>query len=146
MGQRFVQIYGQGESPMTITALAREHLADSAHPQWEERISSVGVAQSAVEVCVFDEAGMPQPAGTIGEIVVRGDTVMPGYWNNPEATASTLKNGWLYTGDTGCMDEHGFLTLKDRSKDLIISGGFNIYPREIEEVLLTHPTKNKNSK
>ena len=139
IGQRFVQIYGQGESPMTITALAREHLADSAHPQWEERISSVGVAQSAVEVCVFDEAGMPQPAGTIGEIVVRGDTVMPGYWNNPEATASTLKNGWLYTGDTGCMDEHGFLTLKDRSKDLIISGGSNIYPREIEEVLLTHP-------
>lgn len=139
MGQRFVQIYGQGESPMTITALAREHLANALHPQWEERIASVGVAQAAVEVRVFDDAGKPQPSGTIGEIGVRGDTVMPGYWNNPEATASTLKNGWLYTGDTGCMDSHGFLTLKDRSKDLIISGASNIYPREIEEVLLTHP-------
>ncbi len=139
MGQRFVQIYGQGESPMTITALAREHLANSLHPEWEGRIASVGVAQAAVEVNVFDDKGNQLPAGAIGEIVVRGDTVMAGYWNNPQATASTLKNGWLYTGDTGCMDSHGFLTLKDRSKDLIISGASNIYPREIEEVLLTHP-------
>ncbi|MES2190455.1 MAG: AMP-binding protein [Pseudomonadota bacterium] len=139
MGPRFVQIYGQGESPMTITALARGHLADSAHPQWEQRIASVGVAQAMVEVRVFDDNGKPVPPGAIGEIVVRGDTVMPGYWNKPEATADTLKDGWLYTGDTGCMDTHGFLTLKDRSKDLIISGASNIYPREIEEVLLTHP-------
>lgn len=139
MGPRFVQIYGQGESPMTITALAREHLADSRHPQWEQRIASVGVAQSVVEVRVFDDDGKPVPPGAIGEIVVRGDTVMPGYWNSPQATASTLKDSWLYTGDTGCMDAHGFLTLKDRSKDLIISGASNIYPREIEEVLLTHP-------
>ncbi len=139
MGPRFVQIYGQGESPMTITALAREHLADSGHPQWEQRIASVGVAQSLVEVRVFGDDGKPVPLGAIGEIVVRGDTVMPGYWNNPQATASTLKGGWLHTGDTGCMDAHGFVTLKDRSKDLIISGASNIYPREIEEVLLTHP-------
>ncbi len=139
MGPCFAQIYGQGESPMTITALSREHLADSNHPEWEQRIASVGVAQALVEVRVVDDTGQPASEGTIGEIVVRGDTVMPGYWNKPEATADTLRNGWLYTGDTGCMDSHGFLTLKDRSKDLIITGGSNVYPREIEEVLLTHP-------
>ncbi len=139
MGPRFVQIYGQGESPMTITALSRAQLADAAHPEWAQRIASVGVAQALVEVRVMDDDGLPLTEGEVGEIVVRGDTVMPGYWQKPEATADTLKNGWLYTGDTGCMDAHGFLTLKDRSKDLIITGGSNVYPREIEEVLLTHP-------
>ncbi len=139
LGPRLVQIYGQGESPMTITALARQHLAERAHPRWEQRIASVGVAQSLVEVQVVDDAGRPLPAGEIGEVIVRGDTVMPGYWRNPEASAATLKNGWLHTGDNGCLDADGFLTLKDRSKDLIIAGGSNIYPREVEEVLLAHP-------
>ena len=83
--------------------------------------------------------GQPLPAGETGEVVVRGDTVMPGYWNNPNATAQTLRDGWLYTGDMGALDADGFLTLKDRSKDVIISGGSNIYPREVEEVLLLHP-------
>lgn len=139
LGPRLVQIYGQGESPMTITALARHHLTDSRHPRWEERIASVGVAQSLVEVRVVDEHGQPQACGVLGEVVVRGDPVMPGYWNNPRATASTLRDGWLYTGDMGYLDSDGFVTLKDRSKDLIISGGSNIYPREVEEVLLAHP-------
>ena len=79
------------------------------------------------------------PTGQIGEVVVKGETVMLGYWQNAEATAQTLRDGWLSTGDVGCFDEDGFLTLKDRSKDVIISGGANIYPREVEEVLLTHP-------
>ena len=139
MGNRFVQIYGQGECPMTITALAREHLADTAHPRWLERIASVGIAQSMVEVITTDDEGRTIPAGEIGEIRVRGDVVMAGYWNNPEASAAALQNGWLRTGDLGCMDADGFLTLHDRSKDLIISGGANIYPREVEEVLLRHP-------
>jgi long-chain acyl-CoA synthetase len=139
MGNRFVQIYGQGESPMTITALARAQLADRKHPRWAERMASVGVAQSLVEVRVVDAAGQPLPAGETGEVVVRGETVMPGYWNNPEATAQTLRDGWLKTGDMGQLDGDGFLTLKDRSKDVIISGGSNIYPREVEEVLLLHP-------
>jgi len=139
MGNRFVQIYGQGESPMTITALARAQLADRKHPRWAERMASVGVAQSLVEVRVVDAAGQPLPAGETGEVVVRGETVMPGYWNNPEATAQTLRDGWLNTGDMGQLDGDGFLTLKDRSKDVIISGGSNIYPREVEEVLLLHP-------
>ena len=76
--------------------------------------------------------------GETGEILVRGDVVMKGYWNNPEASAETLRGGWLHTGDMGALDEDGFLTLKDRSKDVIISGGSNIYPREVEEVLLRH--------
>jgi len=139
MGQKFVQIYGQGESPMTITALAREHLADTAHPRWAERIASVGVAHSCVQVRVVDGQDRPVPAGEPGEVVVRGETVMAGYWGNAEATAQTLRGGWLHTGDVGQLDEHGFLTLRDRSKDVIISGGSNIYPREVEEVLLLHP-------
>ncbi|MBL8487152.1 MAG: AMP-binding protein [Rhodocyclaceae bacterium] len=135
LGNRFAQIYGQGESPMTITAMdkAAHAVADDA------MLASVGRPYLGVEVLVADAAGRPLPPGGIGEILVRGDTVMAGYLNNPEATAKTLAGGWLHTGDMGCFDERGFLTLKDRSKDLIISGGSNIYPREVEEVLLRHP-------
>ena len=139
MGPRFVQIYGQGESPMTITALSRAQLADRAHPRWAARIASVGVAQSLVEVRVVDAQGATLPQDETGEVVVRGDPVMAGYWRNPAASAKTLRDGWLWTGDLGAMDADGFLTLKDRSKDVIISGGSNIYPREVEEVLLRHP-------
>jgi long-chain acyl-CoA synthetase len=92
-----------------------------------------------VEVVVADSADRLLPSGEAGEILVRGDTVMRGYWRDPQATAETLRGGWLHTGDVGAFDEDGFLTLKDRSKDLIISGGLNIYPREVEEVLLRHP-------
>jgi long-chain acyl-CoA synthetase len=139
MGPRFVQIYGQGETPMVATALARRHLADSAHPQHLQRLASVGVAQTPVQVRVADAQGRPLPRGEIGEVLVQGDSVMAGYWRNPEATAAAVRDGWLFTGDVGCLDEQGFLTLKDRSKDLLISGGSNIYPREVEEVLLTAP-------
>jgi long-chain acyl-CoA synthetase len=99
----------------------------------------VGVAHSCVQVRVVDGQDRPVPAGELGEVVVRGETVMAGYWGNAEATAQTLRGGWLHTGDVGQLDEHGFLTLRDRSKDVIISGGSNIYPREVEEVLLQHP-------
>jgi acyl-CoA synthetase (AMP-forming)/AMP-acid ligase II len=139
LGPKLVQIYGQGESPMTITVLAREHLANSNHPKWEERIASVGIPHSIMEVAIVDHEGVQVPSGTIGEVITKGDVVMPYYWNQAEATAKTLRDGWLYTGDTGYIDGDGFLTLKDRSKDLIISGGSNIYPRELEEVLMTHP-------
>jgi acyl-CoA synthetase (AMP-forming)/AMP-acid ligase II len=139
MGPRFVQIYGQGESPMTITALSRALIADRLHPRWRPRLGSVGVAQSCVEVRIGDENGQALPIGQTGEVLVRGAPVMLGYWRNPEATANTIRGGWLWTGDVGSMDDDGFLTLKDRSKDVIISGGSNIYPREVEEVLLLHP-------
>jgi long-chain acyl-CoA synthetase len=92
-----------------------------------------------VEVRVQDEAGAPLPVGEAGEVAVRGTPVMLGYWRNADATRKTLQDGWLLTGDVGFLDADGFLTLRDRSKDLIISGGSNIYPREVEEVLLTHP-------
>jgi long-chain acyl-CoA synthetase len=77
--------------------------------------------------------------GEVGEVLIKGDSVMAGYWRNPEATQAAIRDGWLFTGDMGCLDAHGFLTLKDRSKDLIISGGSNVYPREVEEVLLQAP-------
>jgi long-chain acyl-CoA synthetase len=139
MGPRFVQIYGQGETPMVATALSRAHLADTAHPRYLERIASVGVAQTPVQLRVADADGRALPPGEVGEVLVRGDSVMAGYWQSPEATAAALRGGWLWTGDLGSLDADGFLTLKDRSKDLIISGGSNIYPREVEEVLLTAP-------
>jgi len=139
MGSRFVQIYGQGESPMTITALSRHHLEDYAHPRYEQRIASVGVAQSLVEIRIADADRKILPTGATGEVLVRGETVMSGYWNDPESTANTIQDGWLHTGDVGSIDEDGFLTLKDRSRDVIISGGANIYPREVEETLLLHP-------
>ena len=139
LGPKLVQIYGQGEAPMTITGLAREHHLDTEHPRYLERLGSVGAARTDVEVRIVGPDGKPLPPGETGEVVVRGDVVMKGYWNNPEATRETLRGGWLHTGDLGAMDEDGFITLKDRSKDMIISGGTNIYPREIEEVLLRHP-------
>jgi long-chain acyl-CoA synthetase len=138
MGQRFVQIYGQGESPMTITALGRAWHARTDHPRYLERLASVGTAQSVMSVRITGSDGQLLPAGETGEVEAKGTAVMLGYWNNPKANAETLKDGWLRTGDVGRLDEDGFLTLSDRSKDVIISGGTNIYPREVEEALLTH--------
>ena len=131
-GEVFVQIYGQGECPMAITVLRREVIADEAHPRWAARLASVGVAQSGVALRIAGE-------GPVGEVLVRAKTVMPGYWRNEAATQETLQDGWLHTGDVGRLDADGYLTLLDRSKDMIITGGSNVYPREVEEVLLLHP-------
>jgi long-chain acyl-CoA synthetase len=139
MGPKLAQIYGQGEAPMTITALSKETHADRSRPRWREIMGSVGLPRANVEVCVSDADDRGLPVGEIGEVLVRGEVVMTGYWRDPPASAETLRGGWLHTGDMGAFDEEGFLTLKDRSKDLIISGGSNIYPREVEEVLLRHP-------
>jgi long-chain acyl-CoA synthetase len=138
-GPKLSQLYGQGESPMTITAMGPALHAQREHPRFVERLGSVGIAQSAVEVRIADADDATLPDGAIGEVLVRGDSVMAGYWRNDEASAETLRGGWLHTGDIGSFDAEGFLTLKDRSKDVIISGGTNIYPREVEEVLLRHP-------
>lgn len=139
MGPRFVQVLGQGECPMTITALSRAQVADRTHPNWRQRLAGVGVAQSVVSVRICDEDGTEMPTGDVGEICVSGLPVMAGYWQNPKATAETVIDGWLKTGDMGAMDGDGFITLHDRAKDMVISGGSNIYPREVEEVLLQHP-------
>ena len=137
-GPRLAQIYGQGESPMTITTLSRQDIADREHPRWLERLGSAGRPYACLDVMVADGQDRALPVGETGEIICRGDVVMPGYWRNDEATAQTLRGGWLHTGDVGVFDAEGYLTLKDRSKDMIISGGSNIYPREVEEVLLKH--------
>ncbi|KNB54377.1 AMP-binding protein [Streptomyces caatingaensis] len=131
---RLWQGYGQGESPGTITHLRPEDHAGPGH-----RLDGVGRARTGVEVRVADGEGRTLPPGETGEVLVRGATVMAGYWNAPDATARTLRDGWLHTGDLGRLDADGYLTLVDRAKDLIISGGSNIYPREVEEVLLRHP-------
>jgi long-chain acyl-CoA synthetase len=134
-GPRLYQLFGQGEAPMTITGLPQHY----HHPSRMAELGTAGFARTGCEVRVFDPEDRELPAGETGEIVTRSDCVMAGYWKNPEATAKTLRGGWLHTGDVGSLDERGFLTLRDRSKDMIISGGSNIYPREIEEVLLRHP-------
>ena len=138
-GPIFVQLYGQGEAPMTITGLRRaDHVVGD---RWapDAVLGSVGYPRAGVDVAVIGPGGTPVGVDQIGEIVCRGDVVMSGYWNNPAATLATLRDGWLHTGDLGSFDADGFLTLRDRSKDVVISGGSNIYPREVEEVLLEHP-------
>lgn len=137
IGPVFVQLYGQGESPMTITYLRREeHRPDRPDA---EVLTSTGVARTGMEVRVVDADGACVAARETGEILVRGPSVMAGYWNRPDATAESLRDGWLYTGDVGMLDEHGYLYVLDRMKDLIITGGSNVYAREVEEVLLSHP-------
>ncbi len=132
-GPRLYQLFGQGESPMTITGLPQSDHAARA------KLESCGFARTGVEVKIFDDQDRELPPGEVGEIVTRSDCVMAGYWENPQATAQALRGGWLHTGDLGSLDQTGYLTIRDRSKDMIISGGSNIYPREIEEVLLRHP-------
>jgi long-chain acyl-CoA synthetase len=138
-GPRFAQIYGQGESPMTITVLPKSDIADQRHPRWRERLQSAGRPFSCIALAIENERGLAFPHGEPGEILCRGETVMAGYWQDEAASAAALRDGFLHTGDVGVVDEEGYLYLKDRSKDLIIAGGSNIYPREVEEILLRHP-------
>ncbi len=139
LGPKLYQLYGQGESPMTITGLAQARHA-VADPRERQRVlASCGYARTGVEVAVVDGDGRPLPAGEVGEIVTRSPALMAGYWGDAAATRAALKHGWLYTGDLGALREDGLLTLHDRSKDMIISGGSNVYPREIEDVLLRDP-------
>ena len=143
LGPCLVQLYGQGESPMTITYLPhRDHVLDGS-PQQMKRLESAGIAHTDVEVKIVGSDDQELSAGEKGQIVTRSDLVMKGYWRNPEATAETLRNGWLHTGDIGYVDHQGYLFIMDRSKDMIISGGENIYPREIEEVIIQHQAVNE---
>lgn len=135
-GLRFTNGYGQGECPCTISMMPK-HLYGEALT--DEALTSVGFARTGVEVSIIDGDGCFQPTGEAGEIAVRSDIVMRGYLNRPDATRETIVDGWLRTGDMGIMDERGLLTLKDRSKDVIISGGSNIYPAEIETILSNLP-------
>lgn len=137
-GPVFVQLYGQGEAPITITGLsaaAHVRLLAAGDP----RIGSAGQVRTDVEAHCVDQDDNVLPAGEAGEVVARGDVVMPGYWANPEASAEALRGGWLHTGDIGYFDDKGYLFLLDRAKDMVISGGNNVYPREVEEVIILHP-------
>ena len=139
-GQSLYQLYGQGETPMTISNLTKKMHHSFYGMDHDYILSSVGVARTGVEISIVSQDGEEVPTDSIGEIITRSPCVMSGYLNNESATKNTLKNGWLYTGDMGTIDKYGVLTLKDRSKDLIISGGMNIYPREIEDLLIKFPT------
>ena len=127
-GRVFAQTYGQAESPMVITCL---------QPEDHDRIGSCGRPFTIVEVAVLDAQDRPLPPGERGEIVCRGPQTMAYYWNRPEATAEAFRNGWLHTGDIGYVDADGFFYLVDRKNDMLISGGYNVYPREVEDVLLS---------
>jgi acyl-CoA synthetase (AMP-forming)/AMP-acid ligase II len=129
-GKVLTQCYGQAESPMCITYL---------RPEDHERVGSCGRPFSMVEAAIFDEDDNPLPPGERGEIVCRGPQTMAGYWNRPEQTAEVFRNGWLHTGDIGVMDDDGFFYIVDRKNDMLVSGGYNVYPREVEDVLMSFP-------
>lgn len=138
-GPVFVQLFGQGETPMTATVLPPADHAAALAGDRPERLASAGYPRPGMDVRVLDGDDRPLPAGEVGEVCVRGPAVMLGYWQREAETAETLRNGWLHTGDLGRMDEHGYLYLLDRAKDLIISGGSNVYAVEVEAVLAAHP-------
>jgi acyl-CoA synthetase (AMP-forming)/AMP-acid ligase II len=133
------QSYGQAESIITITHLSRQDHILNDDPVRERRLSSAGREYPGVQVKVVDENDHPLGSGEIGEVITRSDLVMRGYWNQPDKTEEALRGGWLHTGDIGYMDEDGYLYLVDRKHDKIITGGLNVYPREVEEVLSAHP-------
>jgi long-chain acyl-CoA synthetase len=137
-GPRLWQGFGQGETPCTLTHLDQHAHADRNHPRYVERLASVGVARTGVEVRVVDPDGQIVPPDAIGEIICRSDVTMSGYLKDPVATGQAIRNGWLHSGDLGTIDADGFITLKDRAKDLIITDGLNVYPREVENALLRH--------
>ena len=129
--ERFWQYYGQTEIPLCIAVLRPEH-------HTSDRLAACGQIAADIELRLLDEAGREVPRGEPGEIVVRGPSASAGYHNAPELTDQTYIDGWIHTRDIGALDEHGFLFLKDRTSDMIISGGYNVYPREVEDALLTH--------
>lgn len=129
-GRIFSQCFGQAESPMVITCLK---------PEDHDRVGSCGRPFTVADVAIFDENDKALPPGERGEIVVRGPQLMAYYWNRPEQTAEAFRNGWLHTGDIGYMDKDGFFYIVDRKNDLLISGGYNVYPREVEDILLGFP-------
>jgi acyl-CoA synthetase (AMP-forming)/AMP-acid ligase II len=136
-GCDFIQAYGMTETTAAATGLM---MADHERALREkpELLASAGRPLLGTEIRVVDENDQPVPSGTVGEILVRGPQLMRGYWNLPDATRDALRGGWMHTGDAGTLDEEGYLYVKDRVKDMIVSGAENIYPREIEDVLHRH--------
>ncbi len=133
-GTQFLHLYGATETSPIISGLV-----DEVERLGTDREKSAGQPVLGCEIVIRDSDGHPLPAGAVGEVTVRGANVMAGYWNKPEQTAAALRDGWYWSGDVGRLDEEGFLFLLDRSKDMIISGGENIYCTEVEDALYTHP-------
>jgi long-chain acyl-CoA synthetase len=115
-------------------------VASFNHPDRERKPGSIGTPIDGVQMRVVDDDGRPVDQGEVGEIVIRGHNVMKGYWNRPDATDEAIRDGWFHSGDMATVDEDGYFFIVDRKKDLIIRGGYNVYPREIEEVLYEHPS------
>jgi long-chain acyl-CoA synthetase len=138
-GKKLVQLYGQAEAPMCISTLSRrDHIAEGTE-EVVKRLGSAGKPCVNVEVRIVNDEGKDVKPGEVGEVIVKGYHLMTGYWKLPEATAEVMKGGWVHTGDLGYFDAEGFIFLVDRKRDVIISGAFNIYPKEIEDVIVTHP-------
>lgn len=134
-GSVFMQLYGQAEAPGCVTVLRKQD-HESGN---DERLTSCGSPIFTSQVCLLDGEGRPVGLGETGEICVRGPLVMRGYWNRPEETTQAFRHGWLHTGDLARQDADGYLYIVGRSKDMIISGGFNVFPAEVEDVLTAHP-------
>jgi fatty-acyl-CoA synthase len=132
-GPIFAQYYGQSEAPMVITYLSKKD-----HD--EKRLTSCGRPTLFARTALLGEDGTPVPRGEVGEICVSGPLLCGGYWNLPDATAETFNNGWMHTGDLAREDEDGFWFIVDRTKDMIVTGGFNVFPREVEDVVAEHPS------
>lgn len=138
-GKKLTQSYGQAEALMAITLLTiHDHVTEGTEEE-VKRLASAGRPYMLNEVRIVDNEGLEVPRGEVGEVVVKSPITMKGYWQNTETTRETLKDGWIHTGDLGTMDEDGYLFLVDRKKDMIISGGYNIYAREVEDVIHVHP-------
>jgi fatty-acyl-CoA synthase len=138
-GPIFAQYYGQSEAPMAISYMAKgDHVDDNGKPV-EPRLTACGRPTAFVRTALLDEAGEPVAQGEPGEICVAGPLLASGYWKLPEVTAETFRDGWLHTGDVAREDEDGFWHIVDRTKDMIVTGGFNIFPREVEDVVAEHP-------
>jgi acyl-CoA synthetase (AMP-forming)/AMP-acid ligase II len=139
IGPVMAQLFGQTEAPMMISMMPPEDHLNPDRSIAQHRLGSAGRPAPLVTVAVMDEAGRLLPPGERGEIVVRGSLVMAGYYNNPEATAQVSRFGWHHTGDVGYLDQDNFLYIVDRLKDMIITGGFNVYSAEVERAILEHP-------
>ncbi len=134
LGCDFIQVYG-----MTETTGAGTFLPADAHDPALGKLRSCGIAAPTVEIKIVDGDDNALPAGSVGEILIKGGVIMKGYWNNPDATKKSVVDGWMYTGDAGYLDKDGYLFIFDRVKDMIVSGGENIYPAEVENALFAHP-------
>jgi acyl-CoA synthetase (AMP-forming)/AMP-acid ligase II len=131
LGVEILQVYGLTETHGGICLMSPEHA--------RSKVGSTGMPYFGIDVRVVDKAGNPVPPGLPGEVVTRGPHLISGYWNRPEATAESIREGWFHTGDIAEVDDEGFIYIKDRSKDMVISGGENVYPAEVEDVLSRHP-------